>query len=945
MFYRPPNSDTNYFNKIEDSIGLAVDTGIRDIVVTGDFNLNTLSDLHNRKVASISNSFSLDQCISDPTHFTENSASIIDLLFVSNKSSIVSCGVGDPFLDQNIRYHCPIFAVLKFQKPTFHAHKRKVWKYDAGDYDQLRSKLSDVDWNVIQDNNDIDSQARSLTNIVTEITLSCVPNKDIVIRPAELPWLSSDIKIKIRQRKRAYRRARLLNTDFHWTKFRRLRNDVLLLIRKSKANYFESMAQRLKSNSLSSRDWWKVLKSFINTSSSSGIPPLQNPIDGTLVSEDLQKATLLNDFFVQQTYLDDSNQGLPVLLRDPNQPVLDSIYISPSEVKDVINVLPLGKACGPDGINNKILIESSDVISKPLCDLYNNSLNTSRVPLDWKCSNVCAVFKKGDPSDPSNYRPISLLNTMEKVFERIVFKHVFNFLRDTNFFTASQSGFMPGDSTVNQLTYLYNTFCRALDEGLEVRVIFFDVSKAFDKVWHRGLLLKLENAGIQGNLLSWFSNYLQNRRQRVILPGVSSPLADIMAGVPQGSILGPLLFLVYINDIVNDIGSQINLFADDTSLAIIVDTPDSAGRRLQKDVDTISVWASTWLVKFNPLKSESLVISRKRNKPLHPDVYMHNTPIPSVVSHKHLGVLMSNDGSWHLQLDSVKSKAWSRVDNMKRLRFLLDRKSLEIIYTSFIRPILEYADVVWDNCTQYEKQELEKVQHEAARIVSGCTRLVSIRLLYNEVGWESLETRRTKHKLVLFFKMSKGFCPHYLSQLAPQSVGERSSRVLRNSSDVVGIASRTSFYQNSFLPSVINSWNSLPLETRSAESVDDFKRKLNSDKPVVNSLFYYGKRNLQVLHARLRTDCSSLNKHLFDKNIVQSPLCLCGQIENTYHFLFVCPNFHTQRQTMFTTVGSITDISLRALLYGDDNLSTDNNHIIFDAVHQFISTSKRFEPV
>ena len=567
------------------------------------------------------------------------------------------------------------------------------------------------------------------------------------------------------------------------------------------------------------------------------------------------------------------------------------------------------------------------------------------VPSEWKHSNVCAIFKKGDPSDPSNYRPISLLNTMEKVFERIIFKHVFNFLRDSQFFTPSQSGFMPGDSTVNQLTYLYNNFCRALDDGLEIRVIFFDISKAFDKVWHRGLLLKLEQAGIQGNLLSWFSNYLQNRRQRVVVPGASSSLSEIKAGVPQGSILGPLLFLVYINDIVNDIDSQINLFADDTSLSIIVDSPERAARCLQNDVDKISNWASTWLVKFNPLKSESLVISRKRNKPFHPPVLMHETPIPSVDCHKHLGVFLSNDGTWHAQLDNIKSKAWSRLNTMKRLRYLLDRKSLEVIYVSFIRPILEYADVLWDNCTQYEKQELEKIQHEAARIVSGCTRLVSIRFLYDEIGWESLETRRYKHKLIHFYKIINGFCPDYLSQIAPQSVGDRSARMLRNSSHLVGIGARTSLYGNSFLPSAINAWNSLSPEARAIETVEGFKTYINSDKPKANCLFCYGKRRLQVLHTRLRTDCSSLNKHLYDKNLVPSPLCNCGQVESTFHYLFECTRYHTQRQAMINSVEAFTPASLRTLLYGNDNLSIEANYSVFDAVHHFIMSSKRFDSV
>ena len=205
--------------------------------------------------------------------------------------------------------------------------------------------------------------------------------------------------------------------------------------------------------------------------------------------------------------------------------------------------------------------------------LFNSSLQNCYVPESWKIANVCAIYKKGGRSLPSNYRPVSLLSTIEKVFERIVFKHVFNFLKRTNFFTPFQSGFLPVDSTVNQLVSLYDTFVKALDDGLEVRVVFFDISKAFDKVWHNGLLSKLNHAGIKGNLFNWFSSYLSNRQQRVVLPGTSSDLTTISAGVPQGSILGPLLFLVFINDIVTNINSNINLFADDTSLYMVVNSP------------------------------------------------------------------------------------------------------------------------------------------------------------------------------------------------------------------------------------------------------------------------------------------------------------------------------------------------------------------------------------
>ena len=406
--------------------------------------------------------------------------------------------------------------------------------------------------------------------------------------------------------------------------------------------------------------------------------------------------------------------------------------------------------------------ELSSELSVPLCTLFNQSLQIGEIPSIWKEANVCSIFKSGDASLVSNYRPISLLSAIEKVFEKNVFKHVFNFFQRNNVITSLQSGFVPGDSTINQLVYLYNFFCQSIDSGKEVRAIFCDISKAFDRVWHKGLLIKLEAAGITGNLLSWFNNYLSNRKQRVVLPGASSDWVSIKAGVPQGSILGPLLFLLYINDIVVDINSNIRLFADDTGLFIVVDDPIASANTLNADLLKITNWADRWLVKFNPTKTESLLLSRKSNPINHPSVFMNNHQITEVKEHKHLGIFFSGDLSWHNHIDYVKSKAWQRINIMRTLKYKLDRVSLETIYTTFIRPILEYGDILFDNCNENEKYELDKIQYEAARITTGATKLVSIEQLYRETGWESLRQRRWIHKLVQFYKMSNNLSPELL---------------------------------------------------------------------------------------------------------------------------------------------------------------------------------------
>ena len=269
---------------------------------------------------------------------------------------------------------------------------------------------------------------------------------------------------------------------------------------------------------------------------------------------------------------------------------------------------PFAKASGTDGLSNRVLRELSKELSVPYCSLFNQSLRVGTVPSAYKEANVCPVPKAGDPSWVFNYRPILLLNSETKVLERLVLKYLSNHLRDNNILSSLQSGFLPGDSTVNRLTFLYNTFCHALDSGKEVRAVFCDISKAFDCVRQASLLAKFHAAGVTGNVHAWFADYLSNRKQRVVLPGAVSDWASIHAGVPQGSILGPLLFLLYINAIVHGIGSNIRLFADDTSLYIIVDDPVTAAVCINTDLVRISKWvAMIGMLSSHLMQSEIII--------------------------------------------------------------------------------------------------------------------------------------------------------------------------------------------------------------------------------------------------------------------------------------------------------------------------------------------------
>ena len=412
--------------------------------------------------------------------------------------------------------------------------------------------------------------------------------------------MCNKIRRLIRKRKRSYKIALSSNSPSDWLKFRRLRNKSVNACRIAKKKYLSKLTASLRDKSnLYRNSWWNTIKSLIGISrKSNSIPALL--CNGIQYVSAVDKAMLFNDYFTAQSTVNDTHSQIP-----PNQipdNKLSNIIITETDVRDVLLSLDTSKATGPDLLNPRLLKEGANELASPLCILFNSSLQLGIFPNSWKIANVIPVHKKNEKNDVKNYRPISLLSIVGKVMERCVFKYVHNFLNDYNLITDCQSGFRPGDSTINQLLNITNDLGRAIDSGREVRIVFCDISKAFDRVWHKGLIHKLINIGLDGKVIEWFKNYLTDRKQKVIINGVESYLSDITAGVPQGSILGPLLFVIFINDIVTDIGSIVKLFADDTSVYVIVDSPLLAAERLNSDMEKIYLWSKACLVDFNPQK-------------------------------------------------------------------------------------------------------------------------------------------------------------------------------------------------------------------------------------------------------------------------------------------------------------------------------------------------------
>ena len=664
-FYRPPNSNTGYMDLIKESIDRAYNTNIVDIIITGDFNFNMMSNNLN-KLKELILEYNLNQLITDPTHFTETSSSLIDLILVRNQANILCSMVADPFVPNQVRYHCPVVVFLKFTRPKIKNFKRRIWIHKLADYDKYRRLLSESELvTQLEQDSDISSNVKLINQTILKAAEISIPNKVVTIKPNDHPWITCHIKRLIRKRKRLHRRYNRTPNNHLWENYKLIRNQITTEIRKSKTEYFEKVDKLLSSNNCNTKTFWKLSKQVLNLKPSSTIPTLVT--NNNYAETDFHKANMLNEYFASQTVVNDSNKQLPPLA--PAQHILNSISVTEQDVNDVLINLDATKASGPDQISPRLLREGAPILSKPFSLIFNRSLQQGYFPREWKDANITPIHKKDEKSLPGNYRPISLLSQLGKTMERCVHKHLYNYVISHQILTPLQSGFVRGDSTTYQLIHTYHQFCQAVDSGKEVRAVFCDVSKAFDRVWHRGLLHKLAGIGCSEFIIKWFSSYLSDRRQRVMLNGQTSDWASVLAGVPQGSILGPLLFLIYINDLVSNIGCSIRLFADDTSLYIVVECPNTAANLLNSDLQTINKWADDWLVIFNAIKTLSMVISRKLIRTLHPPLFMNNIQLRETEKHKHLGLTFMNDCDWSIHVANIAAKASTRLNLMRSLKF------------------------------------------------------------------------------------------------------------------------------------------------------------------------------------------------------------------------------------------------------------------------------------
>ena len=783
------------------------------IIITGDFNAKSKSfwedepteNLAGKKLSKFMLDNCLEQLINLPTH-SRNSETCIDLIFTNQPTHFTSSAV----LPSPIKtcHHSIVHGTLKFSVPSPPPYKRKLWSYNKADISTIREKVALIDWNEIFINKNVNEMTKLFNANILSIMDKYIPNKNVTIYDKDAPWINNHIKKKIKRKIKLHNKWKKTGNIIFKNKFKELQSEIFKLVDEAKIKHQQDICKKLNKPD-NEHVFWSTIKRLTNNKKMANIPPIEEGLN--TISNFLEKAKIFNEYFASQCQPLNYDVAIPPLVFK-TQSRINSVEISADQIANLICKLNPKKANGPDEISTSMLKICPTEVAIPLKLIFEKCLADMSYPDAWKHANVQPVHKKDGRHLKTNYRPISLLPITSKIFEKILFDATYRFLNANVLISKNQSGFRPNDSTINQLLAITNEIYENFEAYCETRALFLDISKAFDKVWHEGLIFKLKSNGISGNLLGLFENFLLNRKQRVVLNGQTSEFESLYSGVPQGSVLGPLFFLVYINDLTENIASKMKLFADDSSLFIKVNGIENTQSVLEQDLKTITDWAHQWKMKFNPDLSKAaieVIFSCKKKKPVHPQITFNNIPVLRENHTKHLGVILDEQLTFKKHVEEKIKVANKGLGLLRYLKKFANRYVLDKMYKMYIRPHLDYGDIIYHGQTNYICDILESVQYRAALIVSGCWKGTNRTKLYNELGWESLYHRRHVRRLCLYYKIINGHTPNFLLE----SIKEIP-------------AASTNRYLMSFFPYCMAYWENLEEDIKESLSISIFKNKL-----------------------------------------------------------------------------------------------------------------------
>ena len=693
-----------------------------------------------------------------------------------------------------------------------------MYQFHKADKISLKMKAKAVLDNFIKSDptkNDINTNWCTIKSILNNLLNDYVPYRTTKSRH-NLPWITNEIKRSMRKRDRLFHRARKSYSNIDWANFRKFRNSVAKTIISSHKNYINNI---IGSNLVENpKCFWSYVR--LKRTDNIGVPTLKT--GNKVCNSDIDKAEALNDHFHSVF----SIPNRKITLFDGVSPFesIPSLSIDACGVLSQLRQLNPNKAQGPDELSPQLLKLVAEELAPALTIIFQQSYDLSSTPKDWNSAIVTPIYKKGLKSDPSNYRPISLTCICCKIMEHIMLSHIAKHIAKNNIIINEQHGFRNKLSTITQLINTTTDWANTLNNKGQTDIIFLDFSKAFDKISHKFLLSKIHHYGIRNHTLSWIGAFLSNRTQTTVVNGVHSSYVEVASGVPQGSVLGPMLFLLYINDINNAIKSQIKLFADDSVLYRNIRNQNDQVI-LQNDLDTISSWAEKWLMELNINKCSVLSITLKRNSIFH-DYNIIGATLRRVTNHDYLGVTILSDLNWLRHVTKISNKASRTLGLLKRTLSPCSQNVKSIAYKMLVRPQLEYASEVWSPYTMKCIKKIEQIQRNSCRFIfHEYCRDTDTSLLINRLNLDSLYARRLIQQATMFYKI------HYsLVDICPPSYIQHANHISSRTDHPLKYCNKNPLqinaYKYSFFPRSMFIWNRLPCSAVShvIPSVDNFHK-------------------------------------------------------------------------------------------------------------------------
>lgn len=761
LIYLPPDISQDLFSRCVNNcknVCLSSHSQTQNLIL-GDFNLSSITWLPSSRSSDLSpseysglkaSSFVEFVSLSDLNQYNylQNASSrILDLILYDSDNIVVLPSAPLVKVDN---YHPPLEIDLDIKRPHHLSFNSDFAQYNfrKTDYARCCSDLSTVDWNVLLKSNCNDS----LLNFYNALwaAIKChTPLKRI--RNNKYPvWFSGSLIRVLREKDKYHTKFKRFGNPRDYDAFSLLRKRSKKLLNDNYRTFIDSVEMSLP---VSTKSFWNYVKS----KKCSNVIPKSMEYNGMLASDGGEVVDLFSKYFSSVF-----NNPLPTASSNTHIPNMSnfSLYqvnISLSDVQRCLSGLDANKGAGPDGIPPVFVKNCAKELTPPLHIIFSKSLSEGVFPDLWKIANITPIFKGGAKNDVQSYRPISLLSCFSKVFESLLYNHLFNQFH--HILSPLQHGFVRKRSTSTNLLEYTDYICKSFNSRTQVDAVYTDFSKAFDKVCHTLLIEKLIKIGVHGNLLEWLKSYISGRSQVVTINGFDSAPVSVTSGVPQGSHLGPLFFIIFINDLIPSLECRSLLYADDLKIFTSVKSALDC-EKLQRDLNYLDHWCTANKMSLNIKKCHIISFTRNRSE-IKFNYSLGNTPLDRVGVIRDLGVIFDSKLTFRPHIEDIVNRSRRVLGFITRITKPFKRpESYQLLYLSLVRSTLEYASVVWSPHYQVYENMVESVQRSFIRILSYRAKVHRVLTDYNQrldfFNLSDLRTRRLSAELVFLFKVANG---------------------------------------------------------------------------------------------------------------------------------------------------------------------------------------------